>query len=845
MDWSHLPYDVLGAVLRATGSGAQVARAAAVSTSWRAAAGQRELWSDLAAQCLGVKPHRLEAGGHPKDAFVEALTSEAWCWGLLPHGGPCPLPGGDTCAASLMAHTTSGSRCAAPARLTAAPPPAAAAAAAADAAAALAPPRGGAAPGAPEEQAAAAGGAAPPCVAAAAADTAAAAAAAARVAAPAAVAAGEDFVVVLGAGGRLWDSRAAAKHRHPGVKLSDAGAALRGVVVTAIAAGQYHALALSASGEVYGWGACGAGQLGLGGRRAWVAAPEELTGGLRAAWEAAGEPDRVVAIAAGAEHSGLLTARGRVYLAGLNCSGQCGRAPRGAAGGGGGGAACVEAWAEAEAPRGAGRAAQLALGWRNTVVVTSLGRVLVCGDNSHGQCTPGAPAPPPPPGAPAAHGTAAAARPALTDAGPGAAWHGVARRGQAAEGGGGEAADTVIAAAAGRGVIYALTQRGDVFQWGAPPCGGGGGGGGARGAAAPARVPGVRGAVSIAVPAAGRFAAAVDGAGRLFTWGAGKAGQLGLGSTSKASTAREVKALRGMRVLAVACGTDHAAAVTAWRAPRRGCGGLSRTTSGVSTASNGGGGGGSGGGGDDDGGDGPGGAPPGGQEPQGGGGGAGGGGGGGGARRPPPPAPGGGGAGGGGMRVYMSAHVRDGAPRAAAALETGGGAAGGRGGDTAGGREAGGDCRGGARDQGVRRERGAWRRRGRGGGSGDEAAARAAPQERGVAFAVRRLLKQFVNDPRMREITLPEALTPADRFRLHVVCEEWGLGHESRGEGAARALAVWKPSRGRGRGGGGGEGGGGEGGGGEDVTEEGGAGEESAPAAAPGSGGGGVFVEVA
>lgn len=188
---------------------------------------------------------------------MEALTSEAWVWGLLPHGGPCPLPGGDTCAASLMAHTASGSRCVAPARLTAAPPPrcgapagpleaAAAAEAAANAPARLPgapPPRGarqrplrapllgpGAAAAAPHVAAAA--GTAPPH------EDERQQQPSPRAAAPRAVAAGEDFVVVLSASGRLWDSRHMARHRHPNVKLADAGAALRGVVITAVAAGE-------------------------------------------------------------------------------------------------------------------------------------------------------------------------------------------------------------------------------------------------------------------------------------------------------------------------------------------------------------------------------------------------------------------------------------------------------------------------------------------------------------------------------------------------------------------------------------------------------------------------------
>lgn len=63
-------------------------------------------------------------------------------------------------------------------------------------------------------------------------------------ASPCAVVAGEDFVVVLSAGGRLWDSRHMATHRHPGVKLGDVGALLDGRVITQVAAGEGYGFCL-------------------------------------------------------------------------------------------------------------------------------------------------------------------------------------------------------------------------------------------------------------------------------------------------------------------------------------------------------------------------------------------------------------------------------------------------------------------------------------------------------------------------------------------------------------------------------------------------------------------------
>jgi hypothetical protein len=215
---------------------------------------------------LSVPPALLGARD-PRAAYIEALTAETWIWGFLPHGGPCPLPGGDSCASSLMAHTASGARVPHPQKLTSAaadPEPVGnrnaagggaaggrgggggggarralqqqllqhaylngrgtrAGAAAADA---------GATATATATSASGAGGAD---------STAQEAESASRGAraSPRQVAAGEDFVVVLGAGGRVWDSRHAAKHRHPGVKLGDIGAALEGRLVTQVAAGGF------------------------------------------------------------------------------------------------------------------------------------------------------------------------------------------------------------------------------------------------------------------------------------------------------------------------------------------------------------------------------------------------------------------------------------------------------------------------------------------------------------------------------------------------------------------------------------------------------------------------------
>ncbi|GBF87391.1 hypothetical protein Rsub_00102 [Raphidocelis subcapitata] len=800
MEWEHLPPDLLLRALQATDSWREVARAGGVCKAWGHVASEPDLWRAAAARDLGVAPALLR-GRDPKAAFVEALTGEAWVWGLLPHGGPCPLPGGDSCASSLMAHTASGERCAAPQRLTyvssgSGGTPRSAAAARCGRAGPFAPAGAGAGTAAAAAAAAGAGAGAsdPPEPADASGPGAAGAgAAAAARASPRAVAAGEDFILLLGAGGGVWDSRHAAKHRHPNVKLSvDIGAALRGYAITSIAAGQHHALALADGGEVFGWGACASGQLGCGQRRAWVGAPIEVAGALRPAWQAAGSGERVYAVAAGLEHSALLTTAGAVLLAGRNGAGECAQPP-------GGAGDCVPAWAAAELP--AGPAAAVALGWRNTAVVTAAGRVLVCGDNAFGQ-----------------HGASPAAPGRFSDAGPDARWHGLARRGQAPRGGGSDAGAAVVAAAVGRGAVYALTDAGEVFHWGAPP-------GGGRGGGAPSKVPGVRGATAVAASCAGRFAAVVNGGGRLLTFGAGKSGQLGHGGAGRSGAAREVKALRGRRVVAVACGTDCMTAVTAFQPSR--CGACSPPPSPAPSGALS----------DSDGdafgcSDGPGG----GEQPDS-------------PGTPPQAAPSGArGSAFGAARSALSLRglppvgwPRD--PRPGGASDAGGSA------PSGGARGSRGDSRwhgaapaaAASRARAPPRRHGARRGAGRapvaggggssgeeegagaGAGAGPDAARRAAP-DRGMCLAVRRVLRAFAADPRQREILLPPGLSSADRFHIHVTAQEWGFGHESRDAEGGREMRIWKPSRTRPWGGAAGGGGAGAGGGGGGASGSGAAG---------------------
>jgi alpha-tubulin suppressor-like RCC1 family protein len=89
------------------------------------------------------------------------------------------------------------------------------------------------------------------------------------------------------------------------------------ILITAVAAGQSHSLALGQNGKVYAWGSNDLGQLGLGLNAAgFHSTPQivdfgDMTG-------AAGEALTIVAVAAGANHSLALRSDSLVYAWGAN-----------------------------------------------------------------------------------------------------------------------------------------------------------------------------------------------------------------------------------------------------------------------------------------------------------------------------------------------------------------------------------------------------------------------------------------------------------------------------------------------------------------------------------------------
>ncbi|KAL4426525.1 hypothetical protein ABPG77_008383 [Micractinium sp. CCAP 211/92] len=670
------------------------------------------------------------------------------------------------------------------------------------------------------------------------------------------IAAGADFAVLLTWDGRVLDTRcqmAAPTHGRDALEWRGffQPPCCRAVAVAAGGRWQCsgrpggYVLVVTDQHTVWGWGANTAGQLGLGSRSsrgsrsasgtgahvaeegpgggvgpppavpAWVAAPLEvvecdLAAGL-------GLPH---AAACGEEHTLLACRDGSVHATGSNAAGACGLPlPQLAS----------SSFSPVPLPAGEAAAA-VACGGRNSAVVTARGRLLVCGGNELGQAGVGKPG---------------GAVFLLRDIGPCASWHGMQRSNQSDGGGGGEAAAAAAGVTVGCGSLYAWTDGGDAFAWGQGGQGELALGASARNVATPSRMPWAHGTAQLAASCSGRFAALVDISGRLFTFGAGKSGALGHGNTAKRAVGRQVKALAGYAVHAVACGSDWMLVAAGWR-PASGRGGRSGASPRAGSA-----------------------------HPQG--------------RaigstpcsppflatpssgfaykevEPEPASP-------------CSPRLRSGQSGQQAGHEPSGGSASSTGhkpgstpgtpsvsshtGDTGTASEARGSSRGSrlrgrsGREQlreweaedrasagaGRGGQRGCRRRHGDDAGGFAElpdaapeaALARrrrwmreppAAPSpitppdvdsgpdtdaprgrrrgggmpggvDREMAYLMRRQLKAFSADPRQRVLVLPKSFSSRDRWKAHVMAESWGLMHESRGEGGRRRLVVWKPSRG-------------------------------------------------
>jgi alpha-tubulin suppressor-like RCC1 family protein len=149
-----------------------------------------------------------------------------------------------------------------------------------------------------------------------------------------------------------------------------------GTKVTAVAAGGYYSLALTATGRVLAWGYDADGELGDGGTtNSHVPVMVKLPAGTKVtAFAAGGSPEGVGGTTFGPGHSLALTASGAVLAWGYNTDGELGN----------GGTASSELPVRVKLPAGT-KVTAVAAGELNSLAVTSRGTVLAWGGNNFGQ----------------------------------------------------------------------------------------------------------------------------------------------------------------------------------------------------------------------------------------------------------------------------------------------------------------------------------------------------------------------------------------------------------------------------------------------------------------------------
>ncbi len=198
------------------------------------------------------------------------------------------------------------------------------------------------------------------------------------------VAAGAEHSLVLTASGRLYafgDNRYGqlGNSTNAGIDAANPQPALVSLPagsgpVVQIAAGAEHSLVLSASGRLYAFGSNDAGQLGVpagSGSEAANPAPAQVS-----LPPASAQP---VAIAAGMQHSLVLTSAGQLYAFGSNRYGQLGRQANAET------TSANPVPLEVALPAGAGGAGEIAAGGSHSLVLSESGRLYAFGSNAAGQ----------------------------------------------------------------------------------------------------------------------------------------------------------------------------------------------------------------------------------------------------------------------------------------------------------------------------------------------------------------------------------------------------------------------------------------------------------------------------
>jgi alpha-tubulin suppressor-like RCC1 family protein len=276
-----------------------------------------------------------------------------------------------------------------------------------------------------------------------------------------------------------------------------------GTVVTAIAAGPVHSLAVTSTGKVFAWGRNNLGELGCGtcpnsSTPVAVSLPSGTT---------------VTAVAAGANHSLALTSAGKVLGWGADHDGQLGD--------GGCIGTCFGFGVPVSASLPSGTTVTaIAAGANHSLARTSNGQVLAWGLNSSGQLGNGA--------------TANALTPVGVTLPSGT---------------------TVTAISGGDAHSLALTSTGKVLAWG-DNSSGQLGNGTTTGSTTPVAVSLPAGAMVTSIAAGGFHSLALTWMRQVLAWGNNQSGQLGNGTTIGSLTPVVVSGLQSA-VIAVAAGEAH------------------------------------------------------------------------------------------------------------------------------------------------------------------------------------------------------------------------------------------------------------------------------------------------
>ena len=318
------------------------------------------------------------------------------------------------------------------------------------------------------------------------------------------LAAGGGHTVVVSTLGQIW----AAGYNDYG-QLGTGGTvkqhafvqvAFDGKNIVAVAAGGTHSAAITDSGELWTWGYNDDGELGIGDTTDRHAPVKVSVNG-----------QKIVAVAAGFWHTAAITDSGELWKWGYNSNGQLG------IGG------TTNRHAPVKVSANGQKIVAVAAGRLHTAAITDSGELWTWGYNSDGQLGIGDTTDRHAPVKVSVHG------------------------------------QKIVAVAAGGYHTAAITDSGELWTWGYNS-NGQLGIGGTTNRHAPVKVS-VNGQKIVAVAAGRDHTAAITDSGELWTWGYNSIGQLGIGGTTNRHAPVKVS-VNGQKIVAVAAGRDHTAAIT-------------------------------------------------------------------------------------------------------------------------------------------------------------------------------------------------------------------------------------------------------------------------------------------